>query len=273
MGVLISQFTDEHTYSKCLNELTRNSFREIKPQCSMTDFDLSEISAFRNTWPNIVHLICTFLAVAGQHKWLDRNAPKNHRKKLKAKFKELHFVEDEDRLKKSFASLKRYCTVNGLAGVKKYLEQSWEPFAAMWVQFYRKDFWNGKANTNNISEGRIGSFKRGLKNVTDGSIFSAVKYLLETYAPNDVQDFIKLNRDNAWDNKKLVRIAEVPFLQNRPPGAVSAINNVYYRAAKAIEVKRYRYRGLGEGRYSITNTKNGHQYIYSHSKSQILLRQ
>ena len=115
--------------------------------------------------------------------------PKHIVRSWRQKFKALHFVEDEDRLKKSMASLKRYCTVNGLFAVKKYLQQSWEPFAAMWVQFYRKDFWSGQANTNNISEGRIGSFKKGLKNVADGSIFSAVKFLLETYAPNDVQDF------------------------------------------------------------------------------------
>ena len=56
------------------------------------------------------------------------------------------------------------------AGIN-YLQQSWEPFDALWVLFYRKDFWNGQANTNNTCEGRIGSFKRGLKNVTDGSIF------------------------------------------------------------------------------------------------------
>ena len=125
--------------------------------------------------------------------------------------------------------------------MKKYLEQSWEPFAAMWVQFYRNDFWNGQANTNNISEGRVGSFKKVSKNVTDGSIFSVVKYLLKTYAPDDVQSFTKLNRDNAWENKKLVRLRQSPFLQNRPPGAVVAINNVYARATDAVKEKRYRY--------------------------------
>ena len=233
----------------------------------MTDFDLSEISAFQNTWPNIIHIICTFHAVAGQHKWIDRNAPKAHREKLKAMFKALHFVQDDVQLKRSIANLKRFCTVKGLHAVKKYLQQSWEPFTAMWVQFYRKDFWSGQANTNNISEGRIGSFKRGLKNVTDGSIYSLVKYLLYTYAPDDVQDFLKLNRDNAWENKKLVRIMGVPFLQNRPPGAVAAINQVYARAAKAIDLKRYRYRTLGHGRYSITNNENGHRYKFTLQKA------
>ena len=112
-------------------------------------------------------------------------------------FKSLHFSKNEKELKKLLATLKRYCTVKRLSNVKRYLQQSWEPFVTMWVQFYRNDFWSGRANTNNISEGRVGSFKKGLKNVTDGSIFSAVKYLLETYAPNDLQDFKALNRNNA----------------------------------------------------------------------------
>ena len=63
-----------------------------------------------------------------------------------------------------------------------------------------------------IFEGWVGSFKKGLKNDTDGSIFSAVNYLLKTYAPDDVQSFRKLNRDNAWENKKLVRLRGTPFL-------------------------------------------------------------
>ena len=160
-------------------------------------------------------------------------------------------------------SLKRFCTLKGLANVKQYLQKSWEPFIALWVQFYRNDFWSGQANTNNVSEGRVGSFKKGLKNVTDGSIFSAVKYLLETYIPNDIQDFKALNRNNAWANKRLVRLQSYPFLQNRPPGAVAAINNVYARASEAIEKHLYRYKGLGQGRYCVTNTKNGHKYTFT----------
>ena len=42
VGVLISQFTDEHTYSKCLSEFLRGNISRIKPNCTMTDFDLSE---------------------------------------------------------------------------------------------------------------------------------------------------------------------------------------------------------------------------------------
>ena len=91
------------------------------------------------------------------------------------------------------------------------------------MQLFRKDVQTSEAHTNNISEGRVGSFKKGLKTITDGSIFSAVKYLLETYIPNDFQDFKTLNRDNAWENKRLVRLKEYPLLQNRPPGAVVAI--------------------------------------------------
>ena len=111
-------------------------------------------------------------------KMINRNAPKAHCEKLKAKFKISHFVKDEYHLKKSLASLKRYCTINRLGSVKKYLLQSWEPFIPMWVQFYRNDFWSSQVNTNNISEGRVGSFKKGLKNVSGGSIYSALKYLL-----------------------------------------------------------------------------------------------
>ena len=160
------------------------------------------------------------------------------------------------------ANLKRFCTVKKLENVKQYLMKSWEPFVALWVQFYRNEFWSGQVNTNNISEGRVGSFKKGLKNVTDGSIFSAVKYLLETYIPNDIQDFRALNRDNAWENKKLVRLQGVSFLQNRPPGAVAAINNVYARAADAIERRVYRYQDLGSGKYCVSNIKNGHTYTF-----------
>ena len=106
-------------------------------------------------------------------------------------------MRNEEVLKKKLASLKGFCTRKSLPNVKTYLQKSWEPFVAMWVQFFRQGFWSGQANANNISESRIGSFKRGLRNVTDGSIFSVVKYLLETYAPNDIQDFKKLNRDSA----------------------------------------------------------------------------
>ena len=132
-------------------------------------------------------------------------------------FKQLHYAKNEKMLKKKLGSLKRYCTMKGLTNVKNYLQKSWEPFLPMWVQCYRNDIYSDQANTNNISEGRVGSFKKGLKNVTDGSIFSAVKYLMENYAPNDSQEFTTLNRNNAWSNKKLVLLREFPFLQNRPP--------------------------------------------------------
>ena len=182
-------------------------------------------------------------------------------------FKELHFAKNEQFLKKKMKSLKRFCKKKGLGNVKQYLEKSWEPFVALWVQFYRNDFWSGQANTNNISEGRVGSFKKGLKNVTDGSIFSAVEYLLETYIPNDIQDFKALNRNNAWANKRIVRLQKFPFLQNRPPGAVAAINNVYTRAAHAIEKRLYRHTDRGQGRFCVTNTKNGHRYTFTLRKS------
>ena len=68
VGVVISQFTDEHTYSKCLSEFKRDNLKFIKPQCSMTDFDISELSAFRNNWPDIVLLICSFHPIKGQNK-------------------------------------------------------------------------------------------------------------------------------------------------------------------------------------------------------------
>ena len=109
-----SQFTDEYTYSKCLSQLGGECLHNIVPSCSMTDFDISEIAAFKNTWPNIVPLICSFYAVTRQNKCIDRNVPKVHREKLKAKFKELHFVGGEQSLKRKMANLKRYCTVNRL---------------------------------------------------------------------------------------------------------------------------------------------------------------
>ena len=56
-------------------------------------------------------------------------------------------------------------------------------------------------------------------------------------------------------------------MQNRPPGAVAAINNVFARAAEAVEKNRYRYRGLGAGRYCVTNTQNGHKYSFSLQKA------
>ena len=161
------------------------------------------------------------------------------------------------------SSLKGFCTRKGVQNVKHYLERSWEPFVAMWVHCYRNDFWSGQANTNNISEARVGSFKKGLKNVTDGRIFSAVKYFLQTYAPNDCQDFKKLNRDNAWENKKFVKLRDFSLLQKRPPGAVSAINNVYSRAANAIKKKLYRYRAIGGGKYCVTNTMNDNTYKFT----------
>ena len=49
VGVMISQFTDERTYSKLLSELKRGNLDNIKPQCSMTDFDMTEITAIGNT--------------------------------------------------------------------------------------------------------------------------------------------------------------------------------------------------------------------------------
>ena len=170
--------------------------KSVKPQCTMTDFDMSEITAVGNTWPEAV-ILCTVHAIAGPSKWINRNTPKAYRKKLQNMFKELHFCKDEKDLRTKMANLKRFCTVKGLGNVKQYLVKSWEPFIALEVQFYRNDFWSGQSNTNNISEGRVGSFKKGLKNVTDGSIFSAVKYLLETYIPNDIQDFKALNRNHA----------------------------------------------------------------------------
>ena len=49
VGVMISQFTDERTYSKLLSELKRGYMDNVKPQCTMTDFDMAEITAIGNT--------------------------------------------------------------------------------------------------------------------------------------------------------------------------------------------------------------------------------
>ena len=49
VAVMISQFTDERTYSKCLRELQRGNLSKVKPRCSMTDFDMAEITAFSKT--------------------------------------------------------------------------------------------------------------------------------------------------------------------------------------------------------------------------------
>lgn len=121
---MVSQFTDEHTYTKCLSELKRGDLKNIVPQCSMTDFDTSEIAAFKNVWSDITSLLCTFHAITGQNKWIDRNAPKKYREELKVRFKELHFSSDKGDLKKKMTNLKRYCTKRKLIGVKKYLEHS-----------------------------------------------------------------------------------------------------------------------------------------------------
>ena len=94
-----------------------------------------------------------------------------------------------------------------------------------------------------------------------------MKYLLETYIPNDIQDFKALNRNNAWANKRIVRLQSFPFLQNRPPGAVAAINNVYTRAGHAIEKRLYRHTDHGQGRFCVTNTKNGHRYTFTLRKA------
>ena len=48
---------------------------------------------------SLVILICTFHAIAGQNKWIDRHVAKVHRQKLKEKFKELHYVKNEKVLK------------------------------------------------------------------------------------------------------------------------------------------------------------------------------
>ena len=118
VGVMISQFTDEHTYAKCLSELKRGELENIHPQCSMTDFDLSELTAFQNTWPWIVVLLCSFHTITSQNKWVDKNVPKCHRERLKEKFKALHYASSEEVLKKKLVSFKRYCTVNKLDNAK-----------------------------------------------------------------------------------------------------------------------------------------------------------
>ena len=102
----------------------------VKPQCTMTDFDMSEITAVGNTWPEAV-ILCTVHAIAGQSKWINRNTPKAYREKLKNMFKELHFCKDEKNLRTKMANLKRFCTVRGLGNVKQYLVKSWEPFVAL----------------------------------------------------------------------------------------------------------------------------------------------
>ena len=56
-------------------------------------------------------------------------------------------------------------------------------------------------------------------------------------------------------------------MQNRPPGAVVAINNLFGRAADSIKNRVYRYKGRGKGRYCITNTKNGHTYTFTLEKA------
>ena len=81
---------------------------------------------------------------------------------LKAKFKELHYATTEKFLRRKLASLKTYCTRQSLHNVKKYLQRSWEPFVAMWVHCFRKDFCSEQANTNYISEARVSSLKKGL---------------------------------------------------------------------------------------------------------------
>ena len=103
---MISQFTDEHTHSKRLSELKRGNLAKIKRKCSMTDFDLAEITAFKNSWEDIVLLICTFHAIAVQNMWIDKNAPRNYLEKLKSMFKELHYVSDEKTLRKNGAAEK-----------------------------------------------------------------------------------------------------------------------------------------------------------------------
>ena len=124
VGVLISQFADTHTYSKCLSEFKRSDLQNIRPLCSMTDFDTAEVSAFKNTWSDIVVLICTFHAITAQNKWIDRNVLKSHREKLKSMCKELHYAKNEMDLKKKLANLKRYCTRKGLHNVKQYLQKN-----------------------------------------------------------------------------------------------------------------------------------------------------
>ena len=61
----------------------------------------------------------------------------------------------------------------------------------------------------------------------------------------------------------MVKLKGLPFLQNRPPGAVTAINAVYEKAAKAIEKKVHQYRSLGNDRYRVLNKKLGHVYKFT----------
>ena len=89
-----------------------------------------------------------------------------------------------------------------------------------------------------------------------------MKYIVESYAPNDLQDFKKLNRDSAWENKILLPLVGFPFLQNRPPGAVVAINKVYARAAAAIDHSLYHFSALGNDKYCVSNQKNGNSYSF-----------
>ena len=58
VGVMVSQFTDEHTYRKCLLELKRGDLSKVEPQCSMTYFDLSEIYAFKKSSYFDMHFPC-----------------------------------------------------------------------------------------------------------------------------------------------------------------------------------------------------------------------
>ena len=90
-----------------------------------------------------------------------------------------------------------------------------------------------------------------------------MKYLLSSYAQNDELGFFKLNRDNAWDNKRLVALEGVSFLQNRPPAAVNALNAVYKRAVEAIKAKKYQYTSLGKDRFKVLNRKLNHTYKFN----------
>ena len=197
VGVLISQFADEFTYRKCLAVFKRGELVNIEPRASMCDFDTAELSAFHNTWPGIAMLLCTYHAVTSQKKWIDRNVRKELREKVKSRMNALHYVDSEVVFKKKKASFKAYLARKGLSHVKEYFRKVWEPFAPLWVQCYRNDFWSGQCNTNNISEARVNSYKKGLKVVTDSSIFSAVKFLLGSYTQNDELEFFKLNRDHS----------------------------------------------------------------------------
>ena len=52
-------------------------------------------------------------------------------------------------------------------------------------------------------------------------------------------------------------------MQNRPPGAVKAINAVYARASKAISHKVYSYRCLGDNKYKVVNRKRNSSYTFN----------